>query len=405
MTSFVEDLEENDIFEEYAYYGCVAHPNGLIYGIPCHASRVVEYNTLTNTTRLVGDDLGYGSGKWRGGTVGSDNCIYCCPWNADRILKYDPTTETTTLVGDPVGGKHKYQSAVSVPQTNTIFFIPSRAKQVLVYSITDETTTFIGDTFNGPSKWHGACLSTVDGCIYCAPYCHRQVLKMNPVNGTTTLIGEEYDGSGKWCGCLEALDGSIYCSPMSASNFLKIDVRTGTTSLVGEIQQPEHRGGWKGYGWDGCVSTTINKNMYIFMVPNHADRILMFDTKNESVHEVGSGIRGCYIQPAISSIDGNAYAFPSGYSTSILKINLSQLQTLHQTIQVKGIPWPMLQSIAENNIHALEQGDSNTGLLPFMIAVESGDRDDDHDEKDPLDSLTLSYQLLSMKPAVINHYV
>ena len=128
----------------------------------------------------------------------------------------------------------------------------------------------------------------------------------------------------------------------------------------------------------------------------------MFDITNESVHEVGMGIRGKYFQPAISSIDGNAYAIPNDYSKPMLKINLSQLQTLHQAIQVKGIPWPMLQSIAENNIHALEQGDEDSALLPFMIVAE---RHDGHDDEDPLASLTLTYQLLSLKPAVMNHYV
>ena len=146
---------------------------------------------------------------------------------------------------------------------------------------------------------------------------------INSVDGTTSLIGEEYDGEDKWCGSVEAPDGSIYCSPHDASNFLKIDVRTGTTSLVGEVQQPTGGG-----GWDECESTTINGNIYLFMVPENAGRILMFDTTNDSVHEVGPEMNGDYNKPAISTFDGNAYAIPFCDSSSMLKINLSQLQTL-----------------------------------------------------------------------------
>ena len=296
-------------------------------------------------------------------------------------------------------GLSKYRSAISVPQTNCIYFI-SDAKRVLRYNIADGTTAFIGDDFayDGDYKWEGACLSTVDGCIYCAPHCHRQVMKINPIDETTTFIGEEYNGYSKWNGCVEAPDGTIYCSPYNASNLLKIDVRTRTTSLVGEIQQPE-----RGLGWGGCVSSTINGNMYIFMIPWTADRILMFDTTKESVHEVGLEIRGYYNPPSISFIDGNAYAIPLYCSKSMLKINLLQLQTLHQAIQVKGMPWAFLKSIAESNIHALEQGDSNTGLLPFMIAAKRKRKY--QNEEASLASLTLTYQLLSMKPAVMNRYV
>ena len=143
--------------------------------------------------------------------------------------------------------------------------------------------------------------------------------------------------------------------------------------------------------------------MYIILAPYNADKMLIFQTYNESVLEVDLGICGAYYFPDISFFDGNAYAIPIEDSTSMLRINLSLLQlSIHEAIQVQGMPWVLLQSIAERNIHALEQGDPNTALLPFMITAESRDN---HDEVGSLESLTLTFELLSLKPAVMNHYV
>lgn len=405
MTSFIHQLQENDIFEadtdfgSYAYAGCVGASNGCIYGILCDATRVVEYNPATKTTRVVGDVLDSGETKWFkwwGGALGSDGCVYASPSYADRILRYDPATQRSTLVGDPLKGNRKYEYAVSVPEYQSIFFIPFNASRILCYSIIDGTTSYVGDTFDGNCKWKAACLSKVDGCIYCVPYHKSQVLKFNSVDGSTMLIGEEYEGRAKWSGCVEAPDGTIYCSPYNAANFLKIDVRAGTTSLIGQVQQPRYGG-----NWDGCFSCVIHDHMYICMLPSNSDRLAMFDTTNESFHEVGFGIRGTYLLPAISSFDGCAYAIPHMKSKSILKIDLSQMQSLHRAIHVKGISWSILKSIAEKNTQALEQGDNETALLPFMIAAESRD---DNDEEASLASLTLVYQLLSMQPAVLKDY-
>ena len=71
------------------YMGGVLAPNGKIYCIPSSATRVMEIDPLTNTTKLIGSNLGTGTSKWAGGYLGPDNFIYCMPFSETSILRID----------------------------------------------------------------------------------------------------------------------------------------------------------------------------------------------------------------------------------------------------------------------------------------------------------------------------
>jgi len=406
MSSLIQLFEEKQIFrQKHGYNGCVAGLNGCIYGMPYYASRIVEFNPATNTTRHVGDDFGDNKQKWFSGVLGPDGCIYGCPHNTKQILKYNPATETTTLVGDPIltWQNCQYTSGVAVPETGMIYFIPSMAKQILEYNITNGNSSMVGDVFSGRNfKWDGACLSTVDGCIYCVPGDYKHVLKFNPRDKTTSSLSGTYSNS-QWFGCVEGPDGSIYGAPLNATHFLKINVQAGTTSLVGRMIPAQ-------YGWSGCASFQVNNHWFIIMIPHDKDRLVLFSMRYETCCEIGPSILHGqgekYMQPAISSFDGCIYSIPSGENTSILKIDLTIFESIYRSIEVR-LPWLIMKEVAEANVNALTEEDASTGMLPFMTAAERCSEDDEDEEGNEnivLDSLTTVYELLRMKPEVLKHY-
>ena len=77
-----------------------------IYGIPYHGNKFLKYNIKTQTSELVGDDLGVGDDfgddylKWMSGAVADDGCLYCFPLKHNRILKFNPNDDTTIFVGE-----------------------------------------------------------------------------------------------------------------------------------------------------------------------------------------------------------------------------------------------------------------------------------------------------------------
>ena len=81
---------------------------------------------------------------------------------------------------------------------------------------------------------------------------------------------------------------------------------------------------------------------------------------------------------------------------------MTVLNSIYRSIEAE-IPWVLLKVVAERNINALAEGDSTTGLLPFMYAALNYGTDDDSEGQ--LASLTIAYELLCLKPSVVKHYV
>ena len=65
-----------------------------IYWPPSSANRVLKFDPETQQLpSLVGDDLGRGFTKWKGGALATDGAIYCVPQDATQILAIDPFKE------------------------------------------------------------------------------------------------------------------------------------------------------------------------------------------------------------------------------------------------------------------------------------------------------------------------
>jgi hypothetical protein len=66
-----------------------------IYWPPSDANRVLKFDPETphQLPSLVGDDLGTGSFKWKGGALATDGTIYCIPYCSSPVLAIDPFKE------------------------------------------------------------------------------------------------------------------------------------------------------------------------------------------------------------------------------------------------------------------------------------------------------------------------
>jgi hypothetical protein len=65
-----------------------------IYWPPTFANRVLKFDSETHQLpSLVGDDLGEGRGKWKGGALATDGVIYWIPYYTTQVLAIDPFQE------------------------------------------------------------------------------------------------------------------------------------------------------------------------------------------------------------------------------------------------------------------------------------------------------------------------
>ena len=75
---------------------------------------------------------------------------------------------------------------------------------------------------------------------------------------------------------------------------------------------------------------------------------------------------------------------------------------VHQAIQA-GLYGDDLYELVKAKINALTLQESESGLLPFMMAVESSNITGE--SKEDLLFLTASYELLSMDPSVLQDFI
>ena len=51
----------------------------------------------------IGEDFGRWGWRWAGGVIASDGCIYTIPYNASRVIRFDPSDNSSRLIGDDLG--------------------------------------------------------------------------------------------------------------------------------------------------------------------------------------------------------------------------------------------------------------------------------------------------------------
>ena len=143
------------------FLGGVMGGNGIIFGVPGHAKRVLRIDPATQEVSLVGPEF-QGKYKWLRGVLAQDGCIYCIPCHADTVLKIDPETDEMTLLSGrdgPLTGDWKWHGAVVDPVSGSIYGIPQYSEQVLKIVPSTGEVTLIGGPFPGRNKWlHGVAV-------------------------------------------------------------------------------------------------------------------------------------------------------------------------------------------------------------------------------------------------------
>lgn len=167
---------------KHKFSGACFGEDGLIYGVPCTAKRMIQIDPVNETVVEVGPDLSEGNvwkSKWRSGVV-ANGCIYALPAAASKVLKFDLKAQTAKFLetGLEEGGVHKYTSA-AVANDNNVYGIPACAEKVIKIDTKTDTVSFVGDDLpaesHGLFKYGGTVLGQ-DGRLYGIPAMANNVL-------------------------------------------------------------------------------------------------------------------------------------------------------------------------------------------------------------------------------------
>jgi len=207
-----------------------------------------------------------GAEKYLGGERAPNGRIFAIPGHASRVLRIDATVEPPAIeaIGPVFHGQYKWLRSV-LTQNRYILGIPCHADSMLcIDTQTEEISTIAWDGENplAPKpgmkwKWHGGQILQ-DGCLYCIPQRAESVLKYDPATKSITFIGGPYEGRNKWYGGLVGADGALYGIPQCHDSILRIDPALQRTSLHGCFPG--------GYKWHGGV---VAPNGSIFGIPAH----------------------------------------------------------------------------------------------------------------------------------------
>jgi hypothetical protein len=137
--------------------------DGCLYGIQNEAYRVLKFNPVDKSMKLIGPDLGVN--KWMCGVLAKNGCIYCSP-KCDRdpkMLKIN-THDCTVVTFDTE--RREWCSGVLAPD-NCIYYMPldesSNTNQILRVDPSTDKLSYI----TVPSKGlFLECVLGKDNCIY-----------------------------------------------------------------------------------------------------------------------------------------------------------------------------------------------------------------------------------------------
>ncbi|GAX17448.1 hypothetical protein FisN_5Hh096 [Fistulifera solaris] len=179
----------------YKWHGGVVAPNGVIYGIPSHADRVLKVIPgLQPKIHTIGGVLRSGShrtdGKYKylGGAVGADGKVYFFPSDSDFVLQVDPSTDTCREVGPNLrdiekSHNNKWQNGFTASD-GTIYGIPLKGNSVLRIRTrgdgSEPEVSVVGGPFPGLNHWEGGVMGA-DGAMFCMPLNRDQVLRIRHI--------------------------------------------------------------------------------------------------------------------------------------------------------------------------------------------------------------------------------
>jgi hypothetical protein len=152
-TSTVGEEAEEDFL---CWNGALAG-DGYIYAAN-ETGQLLKVGTTRNNYTWIGDPIYSGSGGrgWGDPIVGADKCIYWPPLgHATHVLKFDPgTQQLPSLVGDDLGtGRCKWKGGALATTDGAIYCIPFGAKRILTIDPFKEfVMTLQNNIYNYPEE-------------------------------------------------------------------------------------------------------------------------------------------------------------------------------------------------------------------------------------------------------------
>jgi len=374
------------------YLGGTCGPDGTIYCIPGHATRVLAINPDNDECLQIGPEFD-GKFKWLRAITASNGVIYGLPCNADSVLRIDATTNRSsgtspqvvdvstipipfdTFFADDANEREsersmpwKYHGGAISPADGCIYCIPQSATRVLRIDPNTDECTFVGPKLEGKYKWYGGVLSDLDGAIYGIPHNSGTVLRIRPVpadlaGASVTLHGDLGTCSHQWHGASVSSDGTIVCIPANASTVLLIRPpllpHTGTNDADDDGGIPTLRiiggadviatgsnagRGDRKYKYLGAVP---DRDCNVYCLPSGAERVLCVNTATETVLEIGPSLYDSGMERMkqnkwqngfYSDVDGCIYGIPLAAET-VLKIDTKEMDgSGRPTVSTLGLP-------------------------------------------------------------------
>lgn len=312
----------------HKWNGGVLAPNGVIFGVPSSATKVLAINTQTRATHVFGD-LEAGASKYSGGILGPDKrTVFFVPSNSEWVLAVDSETWRTQEFGQkecdlisggteseaipifatgsytevnawtyPIKGSGMIESEaipgkmVPVkeckwcggalgPDKRTIFCIPSHGTTILAVDTEDLSVEQFGNLPEGGAKWGGVVVSPDGKTLFGIPLNSESVVALNMEDRSIELFGN-LPGTRKWKGGVLGPDGVIYGVPACHANPLQIDTWTRKVSLIPGTLSGEHL--WPGWKWSGGILHPGTGT--IFCIPTNSHSILAIGPIGETTGE------------------------------------------------------------------------------------------------------------------------
>ena len=227
--------------------------DGLLYGIPHGARRVVKFNPIDNSMELIGPVL-VGQDWMCGVLLAKNGIIYCPPhYFNEKMLKISTIDSTVEEIDVVIDVGLEYNAAWlsgAVGPDECIYYMPVQSQYILRLDPSNDTLSFITmprelqplptDEFCA-IRWEQShnIRGTVrgkDNCIYGLPRNYKgRVVRFDPIEPGNISYFKQYDDfdSGFISGGVLGSDGNIY----GLNNFdqvLKVDTSARTVRPIGE---------------------------------------------------------------------------------------------------------------------------------------------------------------------------
>lgn len=293
----------------------VVYEDKIIYSLGKSSQELIEFNTITKTTRLVGGviDTSTVISKNGSGLMASNGCIYFSPYYISNIIKYDPLTETASIIPAISG----YISVCEYD--NKLYFTPFDSTRIMELDLSDDSIRLVGSELNASYRFID--IIPFDGKLYLMPSSYPQVVEYNPITETTTPIGPTISGRLKTGAWVLANNGKVYSLPYNVTYSIVYDLVTRTYTTIG--------------GFSSTILKYASAELVdgkIYMVSRRGgNNMAVIDTMTDTVEFKSIPYYGSDYTLSLNKVGNTLYSFPLSNSTHMQEFVLGSETVLSLT--------------------------------------------------------------------------